>query len=323
MDNNALDTENDKWYKRMWNQHTTWFMVFAVIVSVVAWIMMSRANDSLKDRNDRIVAAYQQRSHATDSLVASYRKLLSDSTITPITAMSLNQGLVQASERLASEETDQEIKHLLELELARIQHEYEVLNLWCALLTIVFLIFSFFSIFKTNEMTRQGEEALMRLGETAREAKEKSDSIDEKVTKAEARVTAKTEQLSSKAQEKFNKLETDINSANTKLSELSGSIDTANESLKKLTDRFGEIQPQFDAIIQQKVLTFDQYVETNLGEEKRKFFSEIKATVEHLDQEVTLLKNSRGAAEESGDASIPDTPAKEEEEEDEDNPENE
>lgn len=88
MDNNAPDTENDKWYKRMWNQHTTWFMVFAVVVSVVAWIMMSRANDSLKDRNDRIVAAYQQRSHATDSLVASYRKLLSDSTITPITAVS-------------------------------------------------------------------------------------------------------------------------------------------------------------------------------------------------------------------------------------------
>ena len=48
-------------------------------------------------------------------------------------------------------------------------------------------------------MTRQGEEALTKLGQTATEAKLKSDSIDTKVKEAEARVTKKTTELSDNA----------------------------------------------------------------------------------------------------------------------------
>lgn len=311
----------------MWEQHTTWFVVFAVIVSVVAWIVMSSANDSLRDRNETIVAAYQHRCHSTDSLVASYRMLLSDSSITPITAIALNHGLTKAAEELTEQETDREIMHMLELELARIQHEYEVLNLWCALLTIVFLIFSFFSIFKTNEMTRQGEEALVRLRQTAREAKDKSDSFDQKVEEAERRVTAKTTELSNAAQEKFDLLNSNITSATTKIAPINGNIDTIKESLEAATNRLEELQPQLDGIIQNKVATFDQYIKNNFGEEKRKFFSEIKDMIEYLDQEIELLKNSRTPAGNvptgGNDTPLPEVPAKEEEEEDEDNPENE
>ena len=44
-------------------------------------------------------------------------------------------------------------------------------------------------------MTRQGEEALTKLGQTATEAKLKSDSIDTKVKEAEARVTKRRQNL--------------------------------------------------------------------------------------------------------------------------------
>jgi len=54
----------------------------------------------------------------------------------------------------------QETKSLLELEFNKLQNEYEVLAVWGAVLTIVFLIFSFYSLFKTDDLAKQGRDGL-------------------------------------------------------------------------------------------------------------------------------------------------------------------
>ena len=56
-----------------------------------------------------------------------------------------------------------ETKALLELEFNKIQNEYETLALWAGILTIVFLIFSFYSMFKTDELLNQGREGVKEL----------------------------------------------------------------------------------------------------------------------------------------------------------------
>lgn len=59
---------------------------------------------------------------------------------------------------------------LLELHFNRIQHEYTVLALWAGVLMIVFLIFSFYSLYKTDDIAKQGKESL-------KEIKEKGDNV--------------------------------------------------------------------------------------------------------------------------------------------------
>lgn len=56
-----------------------------------------------------------------------------------------------------------ETKALLELEFNKIQNEYETLALWAGILTVVFLIFSFYSMFKTEELLKQGKQGLSEL----------------------------------------------------------------------------------------------------------------------------------------------------------------
>lgn len=56
-----------------------------------------------------------------------------------------------------------ETKALLELEFNKIQNEYETLALWAGILTVVFLIFSFYSMFKTDELLKQGREGVNEL----------------------------------------------------------------------------------------------------------------------------------------------------------------
>lgn len=56
-----------------------------------------------------------------------------------------------------------ETKALLELEFNKIQNEYETLALWAGILTVVFLIFTFYSMFKTDELILQGKNGLAEL----------------------------------------------------------------------------------------------------------------------------------------------------------------
>ena len=58
-----------------------------------------------------------------------------------------------------------ETKALLELEFNKIQNEYETLALWAGILTIVFLIFSFYSMFKTEELLKQGRTGVKELSD--------------------------------------------------------------------------------------------------------------------------------------------------------------
>ena len=68
-------------------------------------------------------------------------------------------------------------KALLELEMSKIQNEHETLGIWAALLTIVFLIFSFYSLFKTDDLVKQGQDGLDKLNEIKKEALKNTEEI--------------------------------------------------------------------------------------------------------------------------------------------------
>lgn len=51
-------------------------------------------------------------------------------------------------------------KNMIDLHLSKIEHEYNNITMWAALLTVIFLVFSFYSIFKMDELIKQGDDGL-------------------------------------------------------------------------------------------------------------------------------------------------------------------
>ena len=49
---------------------------------------------------------------------------------------------------------------MIDLHLTKIDHEYNNITMWAAILTILFLVFSFYSIFKMDEPIQQGREGV-------------------------------------------------------------------------------------------------------------------------------------------------------------------
>lgn len=51
----------------------------------------------------------------------------------------------------------------MELEYNRIQNEFEAIEIWTGVLTVIFLIFSFYSLFKTEQLENQSRDELAKL----------------------------------------------------------------------------------------------------------------------------------------------------------------
>lgn len=195
-----------------------------------------------------------------DSLLMLFKEQISDSTHSWTHKEQLIQTLGFASGAMDDKGFQERTKELLDMEFSKIQNEYEVLNLWCALLTVVFLIFSFFSIFKTTEMSRQGEEALTSLRTTAIEAKQKSASIDDKVTDAETRINQKEKELIDNVSEQINDLSSNLNTQKKSLDEMNKKIQDNENILDKISTEKDQALKEITETVKQEVTSLSERI---------------------------------------------------------------
>lgn len=57
----------------------------------------------------------------------------------------------------ALEKHEERMESLMEMEFEKLQNDFNFISLWAGIITIVFLIFSIYSIFKTDEMLKKSE----------------------------------------------------------------------------------------------------------------------------------------------------------------------
>ena len=107
---------------------------------------------------------------------------------------------------------------LLELHFNRIQHEYTVLALWAGVLMIVFLIFSFYSLYKTDDIAKQGRDSL-------KEIKEKGDNVLKDLQKV-------LDDLNKEAGDKIATLNKDIDSTLNDMNTLASQFKSRMDSLE-------------------------------------------------------------------------------------------
>lgn len=76
-----------------------------------------------------------------------------------------DEKLLRDSLRLNTEREllEGQTKTMLELHLNKIEHEYSNITMWGAVLTILFLVFSFYSIYKMDELIQQGNEGVKHI----------------------------------------------------------------------------------------------------------------------------------------------------------------
>lgn len=173
---NAKNKVKDKDFRRSWS----WFMALSALVTVFTICAFYFWHSNNVCRQDRIFELCRTNVELSDSLLKSAHNELLDS-------LRENPGILLADyqilERMSSVSEDLAERYsavaILEIEANKIQNQYEALGIWGAIITILFLIFSFYSLFKSEELRKEGVEALEYLrgiNEKASEDKHKIES---------------------------------------------------------------------------------------------------------------------------------------------------
>lgn len=267
-----------------------WFFAFAFIVSWVAWGVMVSSNKSLRKSHEVILSHHLKSSELTDSLIAFTNVILNDTAFNLEDRISICKQLEEAANSFADQENEQKTTRLLELEFSKIQNEYEVLNLWCALLTVVFLIFSFFSIFKTNEMTSQGEESLRQLRQTAKEAKSKTDDIGTKIEKSEKKIEAKEKELLSSFEKKIQDINKKAEGNDKAFNHIEDELKNMTKTATELGKRFKTLKEEINGIIKGAELAIPDKISETIHSDSKLFISNEFKKIDELSRELGKVK---------------------------------
>lgn len=206
--------------REFWNQHHQ-FIGFVTAISfclLINLLALKCTNNSYRDGQNKILESYNHSLAIIDSLQKKNEDALNrilrerEQTITRIisdTAINDIQGLcpkqkeavkkyIQPYLEVTTRELDvkerikanpnteyqlmrDEIRNLLQLEFNKMQNEYEALELWAAILTVVFLIFSFYSFFKTEHLEEQGHQSIGRIGQMEENARRDLQSLRDRI----------------------------------------------------------------------------------------------------------------------------------------------
>ena len=174
-------------------QQPRYARLFLIVLSIYTVIFMGYqifAMCNLNSSQDKIKNYYLEHIERVDSL---YCKLGSNNKAILSTYMldsvynndiellyaEYDKVLREDSLRLCNERAllEMQTKSMIDLHLNKVEHEYGNLTIWAAILTILFLVFSFYSIYKMDELIQQGNDGVKDI----RSLKKSSEDIIEKL----------------------------------------------------------------------------------------------------------------------------------------------
>lgn len=253
---------------------------------VICIVLLIVGGCEFRNRQNRIVEIYEQHIARQDSIRMTnlsslsriYREkekrikaMLSDSTINEIPSLCEKQRAavrnfikpcweVTTRELIATDSIKQtpasnsdekdEIKALLELEFSKIQSEYESLEIWAALITIVFLVFSFYSLFKLERIEDQAMNKVKELGDLNKRATAEIESLHGKYEDYKISTEKSINEILQNSQSKMNQFHDGMNmQANAFKTKMADMLSTNEEELKRLQDIYSKKMEDVDELI--------------------------------------------------------------------------
>lgn len=183
-------------------------------------------------------------------------------------------------------------KAMIDLHLTKIDHEYNNITMWAAILTILFLVFSFYSIFKMDELIQQGREGVKDI---KRLKKEGDDSITCVKTENNEQIKKLKEETEEIIKEHREKLESISSSFSTQQNDL---YKRTNEYLNGLRKNFDEqsqkILSEYNIILQEQSNAYTKKIneQTEGIESRLTSIGEFITTLQHAKEKLdTYLSN--------------------------------
>ncbi len=205
-----------------------WSIVISTVIVIVLFVLLLRTYDNSLNEIVNLHREYHSQ----------IENLLKPLTISKDSCVYVNEQLANCIE-----EGLLNTQSVLQLQSTRIQSDFTLLSLWAGILMIVFLIFSIYSIFKTDELMKQGREGLK--------------VIEDSKSKVDSHIL----EIENKAEEEIKKVSNAADVEITRFAaESSASLDELRKQIEDKQKAFGEtvnkIREEFDESVNKKTDDF-------------------------------------------------------------------
>lgn len=187
------------------------FIGSLLVVSIVAIIGFGFLSASYHNRLDKI-----EEMQINDC--KQIRQLLFSSNINR-RAISVEHSKIAES----FEKHEERMQSLMDMEFEKLQNDFNFISLWAGLITIVFLIFSIYSIFKTDEMLKKSEKVY-------EDIKTQSNVIDNFTEKIQKEYRSELETLKTESDDFIKELTQKISMLNERLAIIDSQIKRTREA---------------------------------------------------------------------------------------------
>ena len=152
-------------------------------------------------------------------------------------------------------------KTMIDLHLNKIEHEYSNITMWAAILTILFLVFSFYSIFKMDELIQQGNEGVKDIKQLKCDGEKEVEKLKNTTTELIENTEATVNTFIQKQQERINDTFLVVMEKSDKIEQLSSN----------LMRNFDEQRQVLDKEFQRISKEYEERIKLLLNEKNRQF----------------------------------------------------
>lgn len=230
-DNNMGKKEN-KTSNR--NPIVYWFCVTIFFILILLVSYLCHSTKTLTESQERIITEHVRHIAKVDSLFFDLKEVVlssdSDKIINaPVLLSQLQKdSAVFKREILLSQE---EMSNLVEMHIDKIENDYAQIGIWGGVLSVIFIIFGFFAIFKIEESKSEAKDVLNEVKELGRNASKEVEKLQNQATNLDSSLT---------------KIRQDSNTfLETKTKELQSLVETetkAREELGEITKLLEEVK---------------------------------------------------------------------------------
>ncbi|MBO8455156.1 MAG: hypothetical protein IAC08_01965 [Bacteroidetes bacterium] len=137
-----------------------------IVYQIFAICSLNSSQDKIKnyylDHIEKVDSLYYNLGINNKAILSTYMQDSIYNKDMELLYMEYEKVLKEDSLRLYNERSlvEMQTKSMIDLHLDKVEHEYSNLTIWAAILTILFLVFSFYSIYKMDELIQQGNDGV-------------------------------------------------------------------------------------------------------------------------------------------------------------------
>lgn len=143
-------------------------------------------------------------------------------------------------------------KTMINLHLGKVEHEYSNITMWAAILTILFLVFSFYSIFKMDELIQQGNEGVKDIKQLKCDGNKEVEKLKDTTAKLIENTEATVNTFIQKQQERIDATFLAVQERSNNIKQLSSDLlRNFDEQRQALDKEFQRISKEYEERIKQ------------------------------------------------------------------------